>query len=95
MMMMTKILLMMVTFLVIVIEIDLAEELGLDKEQEPIKRRKGQEATGQRHEAKQHKGKGICGQNVLHSTSGCAAGAWQKLGSYILKAILITSVLGE
>jgi hypothetical protein len=67
----------------------------LDNEQEPIKRCRSQVPTGQRHEAKQHKGKGICGQNVLHSTSGCAAGAWQKLGSYILKAILITSVLGE
>jgi hypothetical protein len=68
----------------------------LDKEQEPIKTRKGQEPTGQRHEANQHKGKGgPCARNLLHSAGGCAAGAWQKLGSYISKAILITSVLGE
>jgi hypothetical protein len=68
----------------------------LDKEQEPIKRYRSQVSTGQRHEeGKQHKGKGICGRNVLHSASGCAAGAWQKLGSYVLTAIFITSVLGE
>ena len=67
----------------------------LDNEQEPIKRRKGQEPTGQRHEAKQHKGKGHCAQNMLRIAGGCAAGAWQKLGFYFLKAVVITSVLGE
>ena len=71
------------------------EPQRLAEEQGPIKRWKGQEPTGSRHEGKQQKGKGICGQNVLHSASGCAAGAWQRLGSFVLHALLLTSVLGE
>jgi hypothetical protein len=58
----------------------------------------GVECSPVRHGAKQHnvaKESAEKMQNVLRSTSGCAAGAWQKLSSYILKAILITSVLGE
>ena len=59
------------------------EPQRLDKEQSPIKKKS--QATGQRHEAKQHKGKGHCAQNMLRIAGGCAAGAWQKAGLLFLE----------
>jgi hypothetical protein len=65
----------------------------LDKEQSPIKRKSG--VTGQRHEAKQDSGKKHRARNIFRSSTCNAARAWQQLGSFVLHALLLTSVLGE